>query len=79
MKFLFDIPEPIPHRHGSYVKENREEEGENLAADCLISPLREGIGRAKSVDADKYAEAYEDIRKKMAAEIADITAGGEEQ
>ena len=42
-------------------------------------PAREGIGRAKSVDADKYAEAYEDIRKKMAAEIADITAGGEEQ
>ena len=42
-------------------------------------PAREGIGRAKSVDADKYAEAYEDIRKKMAAEIAEITAGGEEQ
>ncbi|MGI6029495.1 MAG: V-type ATP synthase subunit A [Candidatus Heteroscillospira sp.] len=40
---------------------------------------REGIGRAKGVDADKYAKVYADIRAEMAAEIDEITAGGDEQ
>ncbi len=40
---------------------------------------RDGIGRAKSVDADKYAEVYDGIVKQMTAEIAEITAGGEDQ
>jgi V/A-type H+-transporting ATPase subunit A len=42
-------------------------------------PAREGIGRAKGVEADQYAEVYAAIRADMAAQIAEITAGGEEQ
>ena len=38
---------------------------------------REDIGRAKTVDAEKYVEAYAKIRRDMAAQIEDIIAGGE--
>ncbi|MGE4352946.1 MAG: V-type ATP synthase subunit A [Oscillospiraceae bacterium] len=38
---------------------------------------RENIGRAKSVDPDKYVEVYEKIRSDMAAQIDDVIAGGE--
>ena len=40
---------------------------------------REAIGRAKTEDPDKYAEAYDKILAEMRAEIAEAAQGGEEQ
>ncbi|MBQ7713335.1 MAG: V-type ATP synthase subunit A [Oscillospiraceae bacterium] len=43
-------------------------------------PAREAIGRAKSVPADEYADAYDRIRLDMAREIEDVAAeGGEDE
>ena len=41
-------------------------------------PAREKIGRAKSVEADVYEKAYEDIRTGMAAEIQAVAEQGGE-
>ena len=41
-------------------------------------PARESIGRAKSVEEDKYPAEYAKIRTEMAAQIKEITAGGED-
>ena len=41
-------------------------------------PSREAIGRAKTEDPDKYAEAYDAILARMRAEIAEAAQGGEE-
>ena len=41
-------------------------------------PARESIGRAKSVEVDKYPAEYAKIRTEMAAQIKEITAGGED-
>ncbi len=40
---------------------------------------REAIGRAKTEDPDRYAEAYDKILAEMRAEIAEAAQGGEEQ
>ncbi len=42
-------------------------------------PVREKIGRAKSVPADEYVKAYEEFRTEMEAEIAEIAAQGGDQ
>ncbi len=42
-------------------------------------PVREKIGRAKSVPADEYAKVYEEIGTEMEAQIADIAAQGGDQ
>ena len=39
-------------------------------------PARDRIGRAKSVDADEYADVYTSIGQEMAAEIEEIAAKG---
>ena len=44
----------------------------------FVIPARERIGRAKSVEADKYESAYAEIAAEMKAEIEEIAAGGEE-
>ena len=41
-------------------------------------PVREQIGRAKSVPADEYETVYEEIRVEMAKEIDDVAAQGGE-
>jgi V/A-type H+-transporting ATPase subunit A len=41
-------------------------------------PVREKIGRAKSVPADEYEKAYADIQAEMEKEIADVAAQGGE-
>jgi len=41
-------------------------------------PMREAIGRAKSVPVDEYDERYEDIRRMMAQEIDAVVAEGGE-
>ena len=41
-------------------------------------PMREAIGRAKSVPEEKYAENYDRIRKKMEEEIEAVIAKGGE-
>ena len=40
---------------------------------------REAIGRAKTEDPEKYAEAYDRILAQMREEIAEAAQGGEEQ
>ena len=40
---------------------------------------REAIGRAKTEDPDKYAEAYDAILANMRAQIAEVAQGGEEK
>ncbi len=40
---------------------------------------REAIGRAKTEDPDRYAEAYDKILAEMRAEIAEAAQGGDEQ
>ena len=50
------------------------------AADLLVIPSREKIGRAKSVPADEYVQTYAAIRGEMEREIDQIAAkAGEEQ
>ena len=39
-------------------------------------PVREKIGRAKSVPADEYVKAYEEFQTEMEREIAEIAAQG---
>ena len=39
-------------------------------------PVREKIGRAKSVPADEYVKVYEEIGTEMEAQIAEIAAQG---
>jgi V/A-type H+-transporting ATPase subunit A len=41
-------------------------------------PVRETIGRAKSVPADEYKDAYEKMRQEMEEQIAEIAAQGGE-
>jgi len=45
-------------------------------SDLFEIPSREGIGRAKSVPEDQYQENFENIRQKMAEEIAEFAAKG---
>ncbi len=53
------------------------EQGAELSK--LISiPVREQIGRAKSVPEDEYKEAYRQIAENMKIQINEIAAGGEE-
>jgi V/A-type H+-transporting ATPase subunit A len=42
-------------------------------------PQREAIGRAKMVDQEAYAAAFDEILEKMKAEIDEVVRGGEEQ
>jgi V/A-type H+-transporting ATPase subunit A len=42
-------------------------------------PVREKIGRAKSVPPEEYVERYKEMAKEMKQQIAELTAGGEEQ
>ena len=50
------------------------------AADLVVIPSREKIGRAKSVPADEYVQTYAAIRGEMEREIDQIAAkAGEEQ
>ena len=39
-------------------------------------PMREAIGRAKSVEEDQYVENFDRIREKMEREIDEVTARG---
>ena len=39
-------------------------------------PVREKIGRAKSVPAEEYGKVYEDIGAEMETQIAEIAAQG---
>ena len=48
------------------------------AAKLFDIPAREKIGRAKSVPADEYVEAYAQIEREMAQEIGAVTAQGGE-
>ncbi|MEG0779490.1 MAG: V-type ATP synthase subunit A [Oscillospiraceae bacterium] len=48
------------------------------AAALFEIPAREKIGRAKSVEADEYDKAYDDISAEMHQEIAAIAEGGEQ-
>jgi V/A-type H+-transporting ATPase subunit A len=54
------------------------EKGADLNALFNIS-AREAIGRAKTVDPDRYAEIYDEIIAQMQAEIDEASQGGEEQ
>ena len=47
-------------------------------AKLFAIPVRETIGRAKSVPADEYKEAYAKMREDMAAQIEEIAAQGGE-
>jgi V/A-type H+-transporting ATPase subunit A len=42
-------------------------------------PVREKIGRAKSVGPEEYVEKYKEMAREMKQQIAELTAGGEEQ
>ena len=48
------------------------------AAKLFNIPVREKIGRAKSVPVDEYEKAYQDIRVEMANQIAEVIAQGGE-
>ena len=48
------------------------------AAKLFNIPVREKIGRAKSVPVDEYEKAYQDIRAEMANQIAEVIAQGGE-
>jgi len=54
------------------------EKGASLSG-LMHIPARERIGRAKTVEEDKYAEVYAAIGEEMRAEIEEIIAGGDEQ
>ena len=46
------------------------------ATKLFAIPVREAIGRAKSVPADQYKEAYAQMRADMARQIDEIAAQG---
>ena len=47
-------------------------------AELFIIPAREGIGRAKSVPADRYVEAYAQLVRQMEEQISAVAEKGEE-
>ena len=56
-----------------YDRLAREAVGKGAPLQELINiPAREKIGRAKSVEADRYVEVYADIAREMEEEIAAV-------